>query len=101
MVIYFELFIYLLSGIKGSEEPPTKIWTPLPMPEHDYTVDKDELLSAAQVLENALSHIHELQSKISGLKQISRFGVERFGTNDDLTRFYTGFQTSQLLYEFI
>ena len=72
------------------------------MPEHDYTVDKDELLSAAQVLENALSHIHELQSEISGLKQVSRFGLElRFGTDDDLIRFYTGFQTSQLLYEFI
>ena len=71
------------------------------MDERDYTVDKYELLSAAQVLENALSHIHELQSEIFGLKQVSRFGLERFGTNDDLIRFYTGFQTSQLLYEFI
>ena len=56
------------------------------MHERHYTVDKDELLSAAQVLENALSHIHELQSEIFGLKQV-RFGLERFGTNDDLIRF--------------
>ena len=53
------------------------------------------------MLENALSHIHGLQSETSGLKQVSRFGLERFGTNDDLIRFYTGFQTSQLLHEFI
>ena len=90
-----------MSGKEKNQVPPKRIWTPLPMPEHDYTVDKDELLFASQVLENALSHIYELQPEISGLKQVTRFGLERFGASDDLTRFYTDFQTSQLLHEFI
>ena len=77
-----------------------QVWTPLENEHHDYVVPDTEKPPLEEYYQNALQRIEELEKELTKLK-VERFGLQRFGTDDDMIRFYTGFRSYKLLCSFI
>eukprot|EP00795_Rhopilema_esculentum_P004025 gene4025-20194_t len=60
----------------------------------------EEQLSLEEKHEKALKRVQELTKEVEKLK-MERFGLYRYAANDAMICFYTGFQSNQLLRQFI
>ena len=68
------------------------------LPDHDYYVKRPE--SRESQLHAAQERIKELEEEVIKLKA-ARFGLARFGYDNKMIQFYTGFKSARLLCEFI
>ena len=68
------------------------------LPDHDYYVKSPE--SHESQLHAAQDRINELEEEVIKLKA-ELFGLARFGYNNKMIKFYTGFKSARLLCEFI
>jgi hypothetical protein len=66
------------------------------VPDHDYS---DQPLPVEQLLVAANSKIEELEARLRSA-EIERFGLERFSSNPQMIKFYTGFPTYKCLRNF-
>ena len=68
------------------------------LPDHDYVVKSPE--SHESQLHAAQKRIKELEEEVIQLKA-EQFGLARFGYDNKMIQFYTGFKSADLLHEFI
>ena len=94
---YFYLFF---RDCQPRNKQSCQVWTPLANEHHDYVLPDTEKPPLEEYYQNALQRIEELEKELTKLK-VERFGLQRFGTDDDMIRFYTGFRSYKLLCSFI